>query len=540
MLKSYFYLARNVRELTSILSGATIFDIYSQEKDILFLDLELKDNRKLTLKISTDAQLPYLLLKDNHHKSKKNFINFCTENLPANIELLLIATNDRIINIKTNRFDIIFLLRGASTNIFFLTRDKSVLSFKKSTEEKTRTIVNEALALNYDLTGETLLQQISEFNKIEILRKNFPQINKDILREYQVRANKDNDLALLEVLVKEILFGKISLMLSNNDYSIQLQPSNWAYDKSIILERVIFDSFQEALNEAINFHYRFANFSRGKKIIQKFLETEIQFLSNKINNLRGRIDAGSKENEYRKIAQLILSNLHKIKKGMNEVILFDYDENKELQIKLDSKLPPNKLADKYFEKARDEKIDFEKSKELLSKAIARYEERKKDLEELSVAESVKDLLILKRRLKLSDNKKKKIKVEDDIKYRRFLIDSKYLVYVGKDSASNDKLTLHFAKQNDYWFHARGLPGSHVVLRVENSKEVIPKSVLKKAASIAGFFSKGKTAKLVPVSYTFRKFVHKKKGMAPGKVLLSKENVLIVPPEIPKNCEENYD
>ena len=98
------------------------------------------------------------------------------------------------------------------------------------------------------------------------------------------------------------------------------------------------------------------------------------------------------------------------------------------------------------------------------------------------------------------------------------------------------LSIKFAKQNDYWFHARGLPGSHVVLRVENTKEGVPKNIIKNAASIAGYFSKAKTAKVAPISYTFAKFVYKKKGMEPGKVMISKEKVLLVKPEIPKNCE----
>ncbi len=86
-----------------------------------------------------------------------------------------------------------------------------------------------------------------------------------------------------------------------------------------------------------------------------------------------------------------------------------------------------------------------------------------------------------------------------------------------------------------FMHARGLPGSHVVLRVDKPKEGIPKNILKNAAQLAAYHSKAKTAKLAPVSYTFGKYVRKKKGMDPGKVLLMKENVLLVRPEIPKNA-----
>ena len=122
------------------------------------------------------------------------------------------------------------------------------------------------------------------------------------------------------------------------------------------------------------------------------------------------------------------------------------------------------------------------------------------------------------------------------KYWHYLIEDIYNVYVGRDSKSNDYLSVKFAKQNDYWFHARGLPGSHVVLRVDNVKQGIPKPIIKKAASLAAIHSKAKTTGTASVSYTFAKFVYKKKGMAPGKVILTKENTLLVKPEIPKNCE----
>jgi predicted ribosome quality control (RQC) complex YloA/Tae2 family protein len=127
---------------------------------------------------------------------------------------------------------------------------------------------------------------------------------------------------------------------------------------------------------------------------------------------------------------------------------------------------------------------------------------------------------------------------DDIKskFKHYVIENKYDVYVGKDSANNDLLTMKFAKQNDYWFHARSVPGSHVILRVLNNKEPVPKNVIKSAASIAAFHSKAKTSGLAPVSYTFKKYVTKKKGMEPGKVALLKEDVLLVKPGIPANCE----
>ena len=122
------------------------------------------------------------------------------------------------------------------------------------------------------------------------------------------------------------------------------------------------------------------------------------------------------------------------------------------------------------------------------------------------------------------------------KFRQFILYDKYLIFVGKNSKNNDELTTSFAKQNDYWFHARSVSGSHVVLRYDKSHGEIQKILLEKTASLAAFYSKAKTSGLVPVSYTQKKYVIKRKGMEPGKVYLLKEKVLIVKPEIPKECK----
>ncbi|NMB80299.1 MAG: DUF814 domain-containing protein [Ignavibacteria bacterium] len=124
---------------------------------------------------------------------------------------------------------------------------------------------------------------------------------------------------------------------------------------------------------------------------------------------------------------------------------------------------------------------------------------------------------------------------EESNYRQFIIENKYHLYVGKNSKNNDELKTRFAKQNDLWFHARSVSGSHVVLRIENTKEPVPKNIIKKAASVAAYYSKAKTSKLASVSYTFKKYVTKRKDLEPGQVILLREQVILVPPEIPDGC-----
>ncbi len=101
--------------------------------------------------------------------------------------------------------------------------------------------------------------------------------------------------------------------------------------------------------------------------------------------------------------------------------------------------------------------------------------------------------------------------------------------VGKHAKANDELTLKVANKDDLWLHAKDVAGSHVVIRHQAGKN-IPKTVLERAAQLAAWFSKRKTDSLCPVIYTPKKHVRKRKGTAPGAVVVEKEQILMVEPK----------
>ena len=106
------------------------------------------------------------------------------------------------------------------------------------------------------------------------------------------------------------------------------------------------------------------------------------------------------------------------------------------------------------------------------------------------------------------------------------------VLVGKSDADNDFLSLKMAKPNDFWFHVRGMPGSHVVLRAKPNEEP-NRETLKRAASVAAFHSKARKGGVVPVSCTRARYVTKPKGAKPGSVHIRKESVFKVRPGLPE-------
>ena len=107
----------------------------------------------------------------------------------------------------------------------------------------------------------------------------------------------------------------------------------------------------------------------------------------------------------------------------------------------------------------------------------------------------------------------------------------WTVLAGKTDADNDRLSLKVAAPNDWWFHVRGMPGSHVILRAKEGEEP-DRETLKAAAAIAAYHSKARNGGVTAVSCTRARYVSKPKGAKPGTVSIRKETVLSVRPSIP--------
>ena len=113
---------------------------------------------------------------------------------------------------------------------------------------------------------------------------------------------------------------------------------------------------------------------------------------------------------------------------------------------------------------------------------------------------------------------------------RYELDGGWEVLAGKTNYDNERLSLRVAAPNDYWFHVRSLPGSHVVLLVGDREP--ERDVLKRTAAIAAYHSKAREAGVVPVSCTRAKDVTKPRGAKTGTVQIRRETVIKVRPALP--------
>lgn len=534
MYNNYVFLRRSVIELNRCLSGYEFVSAFSQEKDKLVVEFANQQDKKY-LEFTVNQNSPSIQLRNDFHRAKKNSIGFFNNLAGRKVSAVKIANNDRIILFELEGASLAFYIRGRLTNILKKIGDSDIENFK-NLNIIDNSFIDSIFSVEFSDSSTFRLDTPKLSPSNENIKKQFPFLNKDILSEYKLRNPTDEfEIQTLQSCIDDILNETIRISISRGSKDVRFSPTS--YNLEEVDETVDFTSYYDALNFYFKRKYQVESFTKLYRVIDECLKSELNYLSDKINDLSARVDRGSQHEEYQKIANLILLSLDKISRGNLEYNTEDIFNNDELiTIKLKEKLNPQENANHYFEKARSEKLNYLKSNELLKSSLTKYEELIQKKELFLKCQTVDELKQLLKGLKIKTDKENNSTNDQAQQFKRYVIDEKYDFYVGKDSKNNDMLTMKFAKPNDYWFHARSVPGSHCILRVTNTKEAIPKSVLKKAASIAAYHSKAKTAGVVPVSFTFKKYVTKRKGMEIGQVILLKEDVLLVTPQIPSGVE----
>jgi len=125
-------------------------------------------------------------------------------------------------------------------------------------------------------------------------------------------------------------------------------------------------------------------------------------------------------------------------------------------------------------------------------------------------------------------------VEEIFPFKRYQVNG-FEIWVGRNAANNELLTLKYAHKDDLWLHARNVPGSHVIIKYQSNKP-FPQDVVEKAAALSAYYSTLKNDSLCPVSYTQKKFVRKFKGGALGTMKMEREDVIMVVPQDMKEAE----
>ncbi|MBN2571776.1 MAG: DUF814 domain-containing protein [Ignavibacteriales bacterium] len=542
MYNNYLYLRRLVKELKEILKNYFLIKIYSQEKNKLHLHFINKLNENFFLIFSIDPQLVYLTIKSEHFPAKKNISFFFQDYLPSQIENIELSINDRIIKFTLSDGELYLIIHGNLSNAIF--KSKTKLNFYKAGKiEKSDKLIKylDEIKFTNDFKSLELNEEVFFSDDYKKIKKHYPFLSKELYSEMIFRIGNSENRNFnfyLRNISKEIMLDDIIVFYNHSLNELSFVPVTFSSFK-VENENSIFSSYFKAADEYINRYYNTKKLTSEKLKVTNFLDKEIEKTFNKLNNITFQIKDDKKEDYYRKCAELLLLNRNQLKKGM-EIIVIE-TESGYCEIKLNKKRTPQENIDDYFQKAKDFKIEFKQYNKLYELTLDKYNKLNELKTKLQNISNIKEMKNLQKEMGASNkNIEKKTQPQIQVKYRKYVYAENYFIYVGKDNLNNDLLTFKIAKQNDYWFHARGVAGSHVVLKVEKQRGNIPKYVLEKAASIAAFFSKAKNANLAPVSYTIRKYVQKRKGLEPGQVVLIQENTLIVKPQIPDDCVEEKE
>jgi len=537
MIKNYFFLNRFVEEANSELKNYSLLSVFSQEKDKLILCFgrndtpiyKLDDETVRFIEISVNNAFPFIILRKKYARAKKNTVDFFEEYLPSPVKLIEIKKYDRVVRIKCEKFSIYFMIRGKFTNVILFSDEGEITSFKKNEEQNIEELRTELINSVY---CDSFAYPKYDFNGSDELKKKYAFTGKEILTELKIRYDNITP-DIIHSFLSELSSSKpvVFHYLDNDEYEVLFD--NFAERKNT--ERKVFDSTGEAFYYYISKKYFTDEIKEKKNRISKFTERQLEKSTVKLNQLEKLLSEGSKEESYNQKGNILLININLLRSGMDKINLLNIYDDQEVEIKLDASFSPRENINQYFNKAKEEKTRILKGSQLKAKVQKEFQSLLSIKNQLRKIDSREEISSIMKELKMKENESTNV-IDEKFNFKRYLVDGKYHVFVGKDSRNNDELTTRFAKQNDYWFHARGLPGSHVILRSDNTKEAIPKNIIKKAASLAAYHSKGKTAGMVPVSYAQKKYVVKKKGMEPGKVALLKEEVVIVKPEIPQGCE----
>ena len=273
----------------------------------------------------------------------------------------------------------------------------------------------------------------------------------------------------------------------------------------------------------------------GQKLHGEFLklQSEQKKLRTLRKNLLGDLKEVARADELTRLADLLMAHNSHVKPGEREIELVDWfdPDHPTLVVRLDGQRTPIQHAERLYQRARKLRESEPRIRLRLKKTEKRLAAIQEKIDEYSRLDFSG---IEKKKMEEKKHEEKELRTASGqrVAPRRYRTrDGNWLVLVGRNDEENDFLSLKIAAQNDYWFHAQGCPGSHVVLKVEGRKENPSRRALAETAAVAAYWSKSRGSSKVPVHYTFARYVNKKKGAKPGSVMIRREKLLMVPPAL---------
>lgn len=514
MFHHFIFIQRLAHQLNQELQNAILVACFSQQKDELILGFSKPDQSDFYIKASLEPQINLLSFPVGFHRARKNSVELFTSILGQKVNSVSAYNYDRsfVIQFHSGAY-LIFKLHGRRSNIILIDQENEISIFKNNLPAD-RGITKDSLARDFSLKTieETQLVQAEQVMGNEAI---------SLLNEINLYHQLDFEKK------KEQLYELAQSWLTGEIHLLDNQPPELSFVKTGDVIASFTNPVLAANAYYSNLIYSWHLIQEKNQMTQK-LQVQVKQTQNYLIKTKAKYQEIKSRRSFEEIGHLIMANLHAILPGTASMLVDDLYKGGQIELHLKSNISPQKMAEVYYRKAKNEKIEFRILEENLKKKAEQLAKLQATIKEIEKAESVKQL---KSRQENKDTKERKSEPKSIKPFHEFEFKG-FQIWVGKNAQNNDKLTFATAKKEDFWLHARDVAGSHVIVRNPGKLSTLPNDVLEIAAQLAAYHSKRKTDTLCPVAYTQRKYIRKPKNAQAGKVIMEREAVIMVKPNLP--------
>lgn len=548
-----------VKELRTNLAGARISKIAQPEPDELILTFKGPQGQHRLL-VSASASLPLIYFTAANKPSPMTAPNFCMllRKHIGNGKIVSVAQPglERIIHFEIEHFnemgdlcrkDLVVELMGKHSNIIFCDDKGMIIDSIKHVSAQTSS-VREVLPgrpyfiprtqekLNPLDTSESAFCA-SVFSKPMALSRALystytgisPVVAEEICHrsslESDQSANSMDELAQLhlyrqfELLMEDVKNGQYTPGIYYNGSGDPVEFSSVPLQIYGDMNYAGYDSASGMLEQYYAMKNTITRIRQKSSDLRRIATTALDRCRKKYELQSRQLKDTEKRDKYRVYGELINTYGYGLEEGSKSFEALNYYTNEMITIPLDSTLTAQENAKKYFDKYNKLKRTYEALSEHIQETEAEITQLESICTFMDMALSEEDLVQVKEELTEAGyirrrNAGKKIKITSrPFHYRS---SDGYDMYVGKNNYQNDELTFKIASGNDWWFHAKGAPGSHVIVKTRG--EELPDRTFEEAARLAAYYSKNRNSEKVEIDYIEKKHVKKPTGAKPGFVV----------------------
>ncbi|MGM0589274.1 MAG: NFACT RNA binding domain-containing protein [Bacteroidota bacterium] len=526
-MNNYYSLIYLNQELNDKLKDATFDFAITPHKYVLELYMSRGEDQ-FRLIFSTHPEETALFSTNYRPPKKSNMGSFFDQVEGVKIVGTRLANQDRLLSILfDDNGKLVFKLFSSRPNVWYAVDGTIQDAFRQPDDWKGKPLPKPQ-APKFETEVPT---KASPKNQLLRLNPLLPRnLIPHIVKKHRVdEMNPEQVKRLVGRLTQELEHADQFRVLTTLDLCL------WPESTVSISNKSVYDTISPAIEEVYKTSSDERRLQQDRQRWLDKLSREQHRLERLLQELEHADKSLDRADTYERYGHLLMTKAHQeIKPDQQKISVVDFYQEDQSEVAIDIKpeLSISDNAEQYYKKAQAARKNYEASRRRLPKV-------KQELE--NIEEMIRTLQAAGRHYEFRDwYKDHKAELEplrqtqgkDQSRkpFREMEIGS-YMLWVGRNAKSNDQLT-SAAHKEDIWLHARGVSGSHVVIRMDNHKEYPPKSVIEAAARIAAWYSKARGSSYAPVMYTKRKYVRKSKNAGPGAVFVEREEVIMVEPAKP--------